>query len=48
MLPSATEDERNAGSRFVLGNDFPSGVTSRMLAWLQQQAVARLGQDSHP
>ena len=51
-LASLLSDANPAGRRWAIDdiqrNNLPGAVTTRMLAWLREQAKARLGKNSEP
>jgi len=46
LLPGANPQDGRSPIQDVEGNALPGALTSRMLAWLQEQAQIRLGQES--
>jgi len=46
MLPGATTQDGRSPINDLERNSLPGPVTSRILAWLQEQAQTRLGQES--
>ncbi|PYJ00531.1 MAG: hypothetical protein DME25_20500 [Verrucomicrobia bacterium] len=48
LLPGANPEDGRSAIDEVRGNNLPDAVAARMLAWLREQAAARLGKQSQP